>query len=308
MDAVMGSLFLLFLIAGTTLNILVIVAVLKKRKHTFKDIMVISLTCSLLSEIYFGFVWEGYGRFIDDSSLELCKFAAYGATFSALASIMQLMGMVLERYVSIIYPVTAHSYFKGNTLAMLFVLPSWAFCIVWAFLPFIGWGEYKREAVHTYRCSVIGTGKSYNARSYNYSLLILFFFAPIIIITYLIVRVQMELAIIRKMAAARSTGTTATTTRIWKYERQHFILTCIVIVLFFITWTPYALSACWYALFDSTPDKFVSYSALFAKSSLVTNPIIFVFFNKEFYKTLKRNIFQRNPLANTDIQLDSITQ
>nr|BAF95831.1 opsin [Cladonema radiatum] len=307
MDAVIGSLVLLYLIASVILNILVIVAVLKKGNHTFKDILVISLSCSLLSEIGFGFAWEGYGRFIDDSSLELCKFAGFGATFSAFISILQLMGLAFERYVSIIHPVTAHSHFKGYTLAMLFVIPSWAFCIIWASLPFYGWGEYMREAVHSYRCSVVGTGKSYDAKSYNYSLLILFFLAPVLISTYLLVRVHMELVKTRKRAGERSTGTTSITSRIWKYERQHFFLTCFVIILFFLTWTPYALSAGWYTFFDSNPDHVVNYSALFAKSGLVTNPIIYVLFNKELRKTLKRKILERKPLITTDIQLDSIT-
>nr|BAF95832.1 opsin [Cladonema radiatum] len=308
MDAVIGCLVSLYLLAGVILNLLVIVAVLKKGNHTFKDVLMISLACSLLSEICFGFVWEGYGRFIDDSSLELCKIAGFGATFSAFVSIIQLMGLVLERYVSIIHPVTAQSHFRGHTVAMLFVIPSWVFCIVWASLPFYGWGEYMREAVYTYRCSVVGTGKSYNARSYNYSMLIFFFFAPILIITYLLVRAQIRLTMTRKMAAARSTGTTATTARIYKYERHHFILTCFVIIMFFLTWTPYAVSGCGYTFFDSSPQHVVNYSALFAKSGLVTNPIIYVLLNKELRKTLKRTIFGRKPLTTTNMQFDSITQ
>nr|BAF95829.1 opsin [Cladonema radiatum] len=296
-----GPLVFIFLLAGIILNLLVIFVVLKKQNRTVKHILVISFACCLLFEIFFGFIWEGYGRYIDDSSLELCKMAGFGATFSSLASIMHLVDMALERYISIIHPMTAYQYFNNYMLGIYMVIPSWIIGFVWAFFPFLGWGEYMREANHSYRCSIVGTSNSVNAQSYNYTMLIVFFFLPIIIITYLCVRIQMQLVKTRKKAAETFKGATKMIDGRRKYEKQHFVLVCINIIAYFVTWAPYAISTCWYTFFNSAPDDVIGYSALFAKSSLVTNPIIYVFFYREFREILKATLFKKNTTPSVEM-------
>nr|BAF95834.1 opsin [Cladonema radiatum] len=305
MDAITGILVVLFLTTGIILNTLVILAVMKKSSHTFKDVLVISFTCCLLGEICFGIIWEGYGRYIDDSSLALCKMAGFGATFTTLVSIIHLIGMALERYISIIHPMTAYQYFKDHMLAMYFLIPSWVFGIAWACFPFFGWGAYMREPVHTYRCSVVASSNSNDAQSYNYSLLIFFFFLPIILIIYLCACVQIELAKTRKEAIETLTGDSAMIDSRKKHEKEHFVLVCFVIITYLVTWTPYAISACWFAFFKSQSNEMVGYSALFAKSALVTNPIIYVFFYKEFRETLKTKVFTRKASTSVDMPIRS---
>nr|BAF95830.1 opsin [Cladonema radiatum] len=313
MDELTGTLVFLFLLVGIILNLLVIATVLKKKNRKVKDVLIISLACAMISEICFGFVWEGYGRYIDDTSLELCKMAGFGSAFSAFVSILHLIAMALERYISIVHPLKAYQHFENHMLAMYMVVPAWVIGLAWALFPFFGWGVYLREEVHTYRCSAIGFIKPSNSQSYSYGLLIFFFFLPSIIIIYLCVRVQMELIKTRKNTAEKFQGATMMVADSKKCEKQHFVLVCFIIITYFLTWTPYALSACWYTFFDSKPDHVVSYSAIFAKSGLVTNPIIYVFFYREFRETLITKVFKRkapspsNPSTSVEMKTRSTT-
>nr|BAF95835.1 opsin [Cladonema radiatum] len=282
----------LFLIAGIFLNVLVVIGMLKKQSLVVKDFLVVSFACCSLVEICFGFIWEAYGRYIDDSSLTLCKMAGFGTTFPAFTSIIHLVAMAFERYISILHPMTAHKYFVSSKVAFYFIAPSWLFGFVWAFLPIFGWGGYIREKLHTYRCSVIATDNSAVAQSYNYSLLVLYYFLPSSLIIFCCVCVQLE---IQKMTRRISNGlSSAMKERTKKTERNHFILVCIVIISYFLSWTPYAISACWFTFFNTAPDELVSYSALFAKSCMITNPLVYAFFYKEFRETLKNKVFSRN--------------
>nr|BAF95838.1 opsin [Cladonema radiatum]BAF95839.1 opsin [Cladonema radiatum] len=296
-DEVGGPVILVFIVGSVFLNLLVIVGMLKKPNIALRDLILVSLAISDFIETVFGSLWEAYAKYIDSSSLFLCKMAGFGITFTALTSISHLAALAIERYLSMVHALKTYEFFADKKKAIIFIIPAWTYGTFWGGVPLLGWGGYFREPIHTFRCAVLMTSKSFLSMSYNYCLLAFCYLLPISIISICCYKVQRELKNMTERSEAIAGSSSAITESTKKAEKQHFLMICIVLVAFFIAWTPYAFTACWFAFFDNPPDELVTYSATFAKFSVVSNPIVYVIFYKDFRQTVKKMFCGRGRVA-----------
>nr|BAF95837.1 opsin [Cladonema radiatum] len=283
-----GGIIMSFIVASVSLNSLVIVGMLKKPNRALRDLILVSLACSDLVETCVGIMWEAFARYIDSSSFILCQLAGFGITFTALVSITHLAALAIERYLSMVHALKTYEFFADKKKSLLFTIPSWIHGTFWGVVPFFGWGGYIREPYHTHRCSVMMTDNSLIAQSYNYALLVFCYLIPIFIIFYCCYKVQRELKKMTERSEEIAGSSSSITQTTKKAEKQHFIMICVVMGAYFIAWTPYAVVACWFAFFDTVPGKLIAYSAVFAKFSVIANPIVYVIFYKDFRQTVKR--------------------
>ncbi|KAL1131949.1 hypothetical protein AAG570_011560 [Ranatra chinensis] len=198
---------------------------------------------------------------------DLC--IAYGFFMSLLgiSSIGTLSVLALERYLIISQPVSRSQLTKKS--ALLVVIVVWIYSTALTAPPLFGWGEYTIEAANI-SCSVNWETRSYSTTSYIIFLFTFGFFLPVIIISFsyinIIVTVKKNMMSVgRVKAEARVAGMVA-----------------VMIVAFFLAWTPYAVLALLVAFLDiQLSPALTVVPALVAKTSICYNPIIYVGLNTQ---------------------------
>jgi len=256
---------------------------------SLRDFVLVSLAASDFTQTGLGYAAELYGHVNDDySPLLLCRASGFAVTFTALTSISHLMGLAIERYLSLCHAMKTYEFFAEPQRALYFIIPAWSWGLFWSAAPLFGWGGYEREPEAPHRCSVVLIEKTPDVVSYSYGLLTACYLIPVIVITWCCWSVQNELKGMtdrsKDIAGAESAITTATQ----KAERQHFLMICVVVVAFFIAWTPYTACVFVFTLIGNVPSTLLTASAFFAKFSVLANPIIYAIFYKDFRRSIKR--------------------
>ncbi|XP_014284462.1 pinopsin [Halyomorpha halys] len=205
----------------------------------------------------------------------MCIIYGFFMAILGITSIGTLSVLSLERYLIISRPVS-HGQLTRKT-AILLVMAVWLYSFTLTFPPLIGWGEYGPEAANL-SCSVNWETRSHSSTSYIMYLFIFGFFLPIIIICY------SYMNIIFTIKKSRSTAG-----RVAKAESRVTWMVAIMILAFFISWTPYAISALLIAFLDARISPgLATVPAVFAKTSICYNPIIYVGLNSQFRQSWKR--------------------
>ena len=294
MSAVEVLFFTILIIISLGLNALVIIGMLRKPSGTsFRDIILISLAVSDFAETMFGYSAELFGRAFGNSLL-VCQLAGFAVTFTSIASISHLVSLAVERYLCLVYAFKLHEFFEIKKHVLYFITPAWLYGFIWSVIPFMGWSGYVREPIDYWRCSVILADTSFNSRSYGCCLLAFCYFIPILVILFCYCKVQVELHNMTKRATEISGQQSSITDQTMKAERQHSLMIGVVILGFFIAWTPYAICAIYGTAIRSAPPSLITYSALFAKFSVMLNPIIYATFYKDFRKAVRSTLCRSN--------------
>jgi len=283
----MITLYILGVIIAILLNLLVVIVTIKKGSHAnHLDFLMFSLSVSDIIRSSSGYPLEIYAALntdvIDDMA---CTIAGFSITFLALVSISHLVGMSIERCIIMMFPWKARQWFSNRWISLFTILPSWIYGLIWATFPLIGWSSYQREQGAKHRCSINLVNQDYNARSYAIGLLVSCFVIPItgIAISSLLSLREMkkmtnqvgELGIDQEQSSVRR-----------KAEVKHTIMSFVLIGVFLLTWAPYA--ACVFVMTSKgeVGDTLLSFSAIFAKTSTIYNPIIYFIFMKDFRKRI----------------------
>nr|BAF95840.1 opsin [Cladonema radiatum] len=290
-ESIMVSLFAANIVLGFSMNLVVISALCRVSGKSVRDILLISLALCGLLETGLGYAIELYGRLNVRASSLLCQMAGFSVTFFALSSIFHIVGLAIERYLSIVCAVNARGYFSMKHRALYIIFPAWINGLVWSIAPFLGWGAYKREPIDKYRCSVLMSDVSFVSWSYTIMLLTFAYAIPLLVILYCCLKVQCTLNAMSKNISdpenrTRDSGLEATK----QAEKRHYYMVCAIIVTFFVAWTPYATSALLFSFLENVPNTLITYSAFFAKFSVVANPVIYVIFYKDCRKQVKKMV------------------
>ena len=238
---------------------------------------------------------------------------------------------------------SARSHFSGNKFSFchagLLVAMVWCYAGVFAVGPLSGWGEYGPEPYGT-ACCINWHAPSQSTAAMTY-IICLFFFCyivpcTVIFLSYtfilLTVRgsrqaVQQHMspqnkitnahALIIKVTACciLSLSNLFTSTHVLYMINIHsvcvvvsFQLSVAVCIGFLTAWSPYAVVSMWAGFGNpaSVPPMAFALAAIFAKSSTLYNPIVYLVFKPNFRKSLCRDVAQcRRTLCGSPCQHSS---
>lgn len=190
----------------------------------------------------------------------------------------------------------------------------WCYAGVFAIGPLSGWGEYGAEPYGT-ACCINWHAPSQNSAAMSY-IVCLFFFCYIIPCTVIFLSytfilltvwgsrqaVQQHVAPQNKIANAHTLIVKVTgLTDGGEYGGLHVCLTdsavssqmsVAVCIGFLAAWSPYAIVSMWAAFGNpaTVPPMAFAIAAIFAKSSTLYNPIVYLVFKPNFRKFLCRDV------------------
>ncbi|KAM4585942.1 teleost multiple tissue opsin 3a [Fundulus diaphanus] len=202
-----------------------------------------------------------------------CKWYGFANSLFGIVSLVSLSVLSYERYSTVLHSskVDVSDFRK----AWLFIGGTWVYSLLWTLPPFLGWSSYGPEGPGT-TCSVQWHLRSPTSVSYVLCLFIFCLLLPLMLMVYSYGRILLAIRRVGKVnlpAAQR--------------REQHILLMVLSMVsCYMLCWMPYGITALMATFGRSglvTPLASVVPSIL-AKFSTVVNPIIYVFFNNQFYR------------------------
>ncbi|XP_043080159.1 opsin 7, group member b isoform X2 [Puntigrus tetrazona] len=180
----------------------------------------------------------------------------------------------------------------GNKLsssqARLLVVGVWCYAAVFAVGPLSGWGQYGSEPYGT-ACCIDWHAPSYNTPAMIY-IVCLFFFCYIVPCTIIILSYTLILVTVRGAQHAVQKHVSPQN-KISNVQTLLVKLSVAVCIGFLMAWSPYAVVSMWAAFTepDLVPPIAFAMAAMFAKSSTLYNPMVYLVFKPSFRKSLCRD-------------------
>ncbi|XP_069086166.1 pinopsin-like [Pleurodeles waltl] len=206
---------------------------------------------------------------------KICIFQGFAVNYFGIISLWSLTILALERYNVVCKPGGALKLnHKRGFLGLTFI---WLFCLIWAVAPLFGWSSYGPEGVKT-SCSVSWEKRSWSNYSYIIAYFITCFIIPLTIIGFSYYNILKSLyKLNRKIEQQGGKRNSAE-------EKRAVKMVLAMVTAFLICWLPYTIFA---LIIVINPSIYISPIAAtlptyFAKTSPVYNPIIYLFFNRQF--------------------------
>ncbi|XP_065817769.1 opsin 7, group member b [Labrus bergylta] len=173
--------------------------------------------------------------------------------------------------------------------ACLLVAGVWCYAGVFAVGPLSGWGEYGAEPYGT-ACCIDWNAPSQNSAAMSY-IICLFFFCYIVPCTVIFLSYTFILLTVRGSRQAVQQHMSPQN----KITNAHALiikLSVAVCIGFLMAWSPYAIVSMWAAFGnpETVPPMAFALAAIFAKSSTLYNPIVYLVFKPNFRKSLCRDV------------------
>ncbi|KAK6491968.1 opsin 7 [Huso huso] len=209
----------------------------------------------------------------------ICLIYAFCGVLFGICSLSTLTLLSTVCCMKVCYPIYGNRFNYDH--GRLLIACAWTFAMVFACSPLAHWGNYGPEPYGT-ACCIDWKASSMEAvaKSYTVALFIFCFFIPcgIIITSYtqiLITVKESRKAVEKHISAA---------TRMGNVQTIIVKISVAVCIGFFTAWTPYAVVAMWAAFgcMDNIPPIAFAVPAVFAKSSTLYNPLIYLLLKPNF--------------------------
>ncbi|XP_042869304.1 vertebrate ancient opsin-like isoform X2 [Penaeus japonicus] len=211
-------------------------------------------------------------------SNHVCVGYAFLMSFFGITSIGTLMVLAFERYLMISRPwKTSELTQRGAILAIMGV---WVYSFLTTAPPLAGWGGFGVEGPGI-SCSIDWETRSFANTSYIVFLFALGLGIPLMIMIFSYANV---------ISTLRQAGNSGLQAGVARAERRVALMVVVMGLTFLLAWTPYSVMALIVAFGDPTlvtPGAAVV-PAIFAKSSCMYNPIIYVGLNTQFRSAWSR--------------------
>nr|XP_046262819.1 teleost multiple tissue opsin 3a [Scatophagus argus] len=264
------------LVVGILSNFLVLL-IFAKFRSLWTPINLILLNISLSDILVcvfgtpFSFAASLHGRWLIGE--HGCKWYGFANSLFGIVSLVSLSLLSYERYTTVLRSSKVD--ISDFRKAWFCVGGSWLYSLLWTLPPFMGWSSYGPEGPGT-TCSVQWHLRSATSISYVLCLFIFCLLLPLLLMVYSYGRILVAIRRVGKinlLAAQR--------------REQHILVMVLSMVsCFIVCWMPYGIMALMATFGRSglvTPMASVVPSVL-AKFSTVVNPVIYVFFNNQFYR------------------------
>ncbi|XP_056913038.1 opsin 7, group member a [Takifugu flavidus] len=209
----------------------------------------------------------------------VCYLYAFCGMLFGICSLTTLTLLSTVCFVKVCYPFYGNRF--NSVHGCLLIACAWVYALLFAGSPLADWGKYGPEPYGTACCIDWRLSNQHStARSYTVALFIFCYILPCCIIVASYSNILMRVHSSRKHMerhSSRQAHMTSIQTIIVK-------LSVAICIGFLAAWSPYAVVSMWAAFgpVDSIPPLAFAMPAMFAKSSTIYNPII--------YLTLRPNI------------------
>ncbi|XP_069013564.1 opsin 7, group member a [Embiotoca jacksoni] len=262
-----------------------------KKKHLLKpaEYFIINLAISdlglTLSLYPMAITSSIYHRWLYGKTV--CSIYAFCGMLFGICSLTTLTLLSMVCFVKVCYPLYGNRF--NWVHGRLLIACAWVYALLFACSPLAHWGEYGPEPYGTACCIDWRLSNQHTtARSYTVALFIFCYILPCCVIvasyTGILVTVQASRKTVERHAM-RQTHMSSIQTIIVK-------LSVAVCIGFFAAWSPYALVSMWAAFghVENIPPLAFAMPAMFAKSSTIYNPIIYLMLRPNFRRIMCRDL------------------
>ncbi|XP_077580357.1 opsin-5-like [Stigmatopora nigra] len=216
-----------------------------------------------------------------------CSIYAFCGMLFGICSLSTLTLLSMVCCVKVCYPYYGNRYkcIHGRLL----IASTWLYALMFACCPLGHWGEYGPEPYGTACCIDWRlSNRLPTARSYTVALFFFCYILPCCII------VASYTGILATVRASRKTIEQHALRRMHMSSIQIIIikLSVAVCIGFFVAWSPYALVSMWasFGNIEDIPPLAFAMPAMFAKSSTIYNPVIYLMLRPNFRKVMFRDL------------------
>ncbi|XP_061609667.1 opsin 7, group member b [Phyllopteryx taeniolatus] len=289
-DFLMGTLYTIFGVLSVLGNgILLFVAYRKKSSLKPAEYFVVNLAISDLMMTISLFpiaVPSAYAhKWLYNKTT--CTVYAFCGVLFGLCSLTNLTVLSSVCWLKVCYPYYGNKFSYCH--ACLLVAGVWCYAAVFAAGPLSGWGKYGPEPYGT-ACCIDWHAPSHNSSAMSY-IVCLFFFCYIVPCTVIFLSYAFILLTVRSSRQAVQQHMSPQN----KITNAHALivkLSVAVCIGFLTAWSPYAIVSMWAAFGNpsNVPPMAFAVAAIFAKSSTLYNPIVYLVFKPNFRKFLCRDV------------------
>ncbi|XP_018603215.1 opsin 7, group member a [Scleropages formosus] len=217
----------------------------------------------------------------------ICFIYAFCGVLFGICSLTTLTLLSTVCCMKVCYPLYGNRF--GYEHGRLLIGCAWAYALVFACSPLVHWGEYGPEPYGT-ACCIDWKLSSMQAvaRSYTVALFIFCFAVPCGVIvssyTQILITVRESRRAVEQHISMQ--------TRMGNIQTIIVKLSVAVCIGFFTAWTPYAVVSMWAAFghMDNIPPLAFAVPAMFAKSSTLYNPIIYLLLKPNFRNIVFKDV------------------
>ncbi|XP_051509664.1 opsin-5-like [Myxocyprinus asiaticus] len=291
-DVFMGSMYTTFCILSLLGNgILLLVAYRKRTSLKPAEFFIINLSISDLGMTATLFPLAIPSAFAHKwlfGELTCLCYAVCGVLFG-LSSLTNLTALSSVCCLKVCFPNYGNKFSYSH--ACLMIVGVWCYATVFAVGPLANWGHYGPEPYGT-ACCIDWYAPGHDTLSMSYIIcLFLFCYAvplAIILLSYILILITVQGS--RQAVQQHVSPQTKTT-------NAHILIVKLSVAVctgFLTAWSPYAIVAMWAAFgrLNQVPPLAFAIAAIFAKSSTIYNPVVYLLFKPNFRKSLSRDTAQ----------------
>ncbi|XP_074002964.1 opsin-5-like [Numenius arquata] len=217
---------------------------------------------------------------------QICLFYAFCGVLFGICSLSTLTLLSTVCCLKICFPAYGNRFRREH--GQILIACAWTYAGVFACSPLAHWGEYGAEPYGTACCiDWRSTNESAVAMSYTIVLFVFCFILPcgVIVTSYSLILVTVKES--RKAVEQHISGPI----RMTNAQTITVKLSVAVCIGFFVAWSPYAIIAMWAAFgsIDKIPPLAFAVPAVFAKSSTLYNPVIYLLLKPSFRNTITKD-------------------
>ncbi|XP_053186204.1 opsin 7, group member a [Scomber japonicus] len=262
-----------------------------KKKHLLKpaEYFIINLAVSdlglTLSLYPMAITSSFYHRWLYGKTV--CSIYAFCGMLFGICSLTTLTLLSMVCFVKVCYPLYGNRF--NSIHGRLLIACAWIYALLFACSPLAHWGEYGPEPYGTACCIDWRLSNQHTtARSYTVVLFIFCYILPCCVIVASYTGILVTVHASRKTMeqhASRQTQMSSIQTIIVK-------LSVAVCIGFFAAWSPYAVVSMWAAFgrIENIPPLAFAMPAMFAKSSTIYNPIIYLMLRPNFRRVMRSDL------------------
>ncbi|XP_062424243.1 opsin-5-like [Rhea pennata] len=222
----------------------------------------------------------------------ICLFYAFCGVLFGICSLSTLTLLSTVCCLKICFPAYGNRFRREH--GQILIACAWTYAAIFACSPLAHWGQYGAEPYGTACCiDWHSTNVNVVSMSYTIVLFVFCFILPcgVIITSYSLILITVKES--RKAVEQHVSGPT----RMSNVQTITVKLSVAVCTGFFAAWSPYAIIAMWAAFgsVDKIPPLAFAVPAVFAKSSTLYNPVIYLLLRPNFRNTIVKDftVFQQ---------------
>ncbi|KAM6962572.1 opsin 7, group member a [Aplochiton taeniatus] len=217
----------------------------------------------------------------------VCLVYAFCGVLFGICSLTTLTILSTVCCLKVCYPLYGNRFSPGH--ARVLMACAWAYALLFALSPLAQWGAYGPEPYGTACCIDWSRSNAEGvARSYTVALFLCCYVLPCTVIT------SSYSQILRTVRESRRAVQhhLAPQTHMGNIQTVIVKLSVAVCIGFFAAWSPYALVSMWAAFghVESIPPMAFAVPAMFAKSSTLYNPLVYLLLKPNFRHMLCKDL------------------